>query len=103
MWRASPHRDASWQEATSLSCGGPAPLGGTQVGAEHRAKLEDGSWNPKYHDDLYALTDEAIYGELTASLGQLYGLVSKARHGHKSEYSRFPAAFTCCADEHVAI
>lgn len=60
MWRASPHRDASWQEATSLSCGGP---GGTQVGAEHRAKLEDGSWNPKYHDDLYALTDEAIYGE----------------------------------------
>jgi len=33
-----------------------------KVGEAYAAKLPDGTWNPKYHDDLYMLTDQAIKG-----------------------------------------
>ena len=34
-----------------------------KIGEEFSAKRADGSWSPKYHDDLYLLTDQAIKGK----------------------------------------
>lgn len=45
-----------------------------KIGEEFSAKMADGSWSPKYHDDLYILTDQAIKGgspEAACSVGQV--------------------------------
>ena len=51
---ATPSRPQSFLHLASL---------GLQVGEQYGAKMPDGSWSPKYHDDLYLFTDQAIQGE----------------------------------------